>query len=121
MVPQDDFRGFLQEVLLRAQQDRILWRSEHAEDDPHEYYAVNLDTDTELKILASHPETEPDSIVVVLQYLGNRIAVLIAEDGDFDWELLKGIVSEASRFITKWDEGFAKAQQAIKKDGPIGL
>lgn len=119
MIPDEKLRAIAARLLQRSQANEVEWKLPPLAENGEELHVVF--PKSQIRVLFRSPETEPDFVVMeVWSDGGALISRLKAEEGGEDWELLRGLYSEALRVATKWDEVLSDVETAIAKPGKIG-
>lgn len=119
MIPTEQLMDILRRLLERTKKGEVNWQEESRDGTK---YIVDFGR-AQLSLTFVSPPTEPDFITVGLRDPGGR--TLAAKD--FEWseadlnaKIVFGLLYEAQRKVTKWDEIVQDIKAKLASDSKVG-
>jgi hypothetical protein len=122
MIPIEKLRHLAGELLRKTQANEANWNYVGGADfygAPQDYILKLPKSVVGLKSRFSR--TTPDVIRMSLySAAGEEVGNWAVEEGENDWDLLKGLYDEVDRTVRGWGEVLADIEQAVQSKKPIG-
>jgi hypothetical protein len=118
LIPEEKFRRIASRLLTKTQSSEVLWKHDDSDD-----WVFVLDLPkSRVRLSLESPRAEPDRIVMsIMEDADLSVADWKVEEGDPDWGLVRALYDSVSRAVLGWDKVLADVEEAVEKEGPIGL